>query len=301
MKSSLALLLVTISAPSLAVAQDISGGVTLGFGQHSVDVVDQDLSTATLDGRVDFAFANGMTFGVEAGYIDLGVDGFPVDISGTNVELDVGYKLASGLSFGAYAGQTSINAGIGVDISLKSIGAEVGYATGAWDLGLSLGRTSTSPDLGLDIDNLGLTVKYAAMPNLDIGGTFLRANLSAGGTDLDVDLIGLAAAYDINDQFSLFGGVSRTSQDDLDLDVTTMGLGVGYDLSQMTGMASVVSLELARTDLSVTGGSADLDTVRIGLTLPLGGKGTEAPLNSVADSIFNPRHGAVNAALTGAF
>lgn len=302
MKSSLALLLVTISAPSLAVAQDISGGVTLGFGQHSVDVVDQDLSTATLDGRVDFAFANGMTFGVEAGYIDLGVDGLPIDITGTNVELDVGYKLENGLSFGAYAGQTSIDAGLGIDISLKSIGAEVGYVTGAWDLGLSLGRTSISPDiLPLDIDNLGLTVKYAAMPNLDIGGAFLRANLDMGGAEADVDLIGLAAAYDINDQFSLFAGVSRTSLDEADLDVTSMGLGVGYDLSQMTGMASVVSLELARTDLEMAGSSTDLDTVRIGLTLPLGGKGTEAPLNSVADSIFNPRHGAVNAALTGAF
>ncbi len=302
MKSSLALLLVTISAPSLAVAQDMSGGVTLGFGQHSVDEIDQDLSTATLDGRVDFAFANGMTFGVEAGYIDLGIDGAPMDISGTNVELDLGYKLENGLSFGAYAGQTTIDAGIGVDLSLKSIGAEIGYATGGWDLGLSLGRTSTSPDLGVDIDNLGLTVKYAAMPNLDIGGAFLRATLDVGGTDADVDMLGLAAAYDINEQFSLFGGVSRTSQDDLDLDVTTMGLGVGYDLSQMTGMASVVSLELARTELEVSGlGSTDLDTVRIGLTLPLGGKGTEAPLNSVADSIFNPRHGAVNAALTGAF
>lgn len=153
----------------------------------------------------------------------------------------------------------------------------------------------------MDIDNVALTAKYAAMPNLDIGGAFLRATLDVGGTDIDVDMIGLAAAYDINEQFSLFGGVSRTSQDDLDLDVTTMGLGVGYDLSQMTGMASVVSLELARTDLSAMGGSTDLDTVRIGLTLPLGGKGTEAPLNSVADSIFNPRRGAVNAALTGAF
>ncbi|WP_374642039.1 porin [Tabrizicola sp.] len=302
MKSSLALLLVTISAPSLAVAQDMSGGVTLGFGQHSVDEIDQDLSTASLDGRVDFAFANGMTFGVSAGYLDLGIDDTPIDMNANFVQLNLGYRLSNGLSFGAYAEQLNGSiSGSPIDIALKSIGAEVGYATGDWDLGLSLGRTSTSPDMGVDIDNLGLTVKYAAMPNLDIGGAFLRANLSSGPMDADIDMIGLAAAWDINDQFSLFGGVSRTSQDEMDLDVTTMGLGVGYDLSQMTGMASVVSLELARTDLEMGPGSADLDTVRIGLTLPLGGKGTEAPLNSVADSIFNPRHGAVNAALTGAF
>ncbi|MDX5401612.1 MAG: porin [Rhodobacterales bacterium] len=302
MKRSLAVLLATISAPSLAAAQDLSGGVTLGFGQHDVSEIGQDLSTSSLDGRVDFAFANGMTFGVSAGYLDLGIDGTPMDVNADFIALNVGYKLSNGLSFGAYAERLNGSVtGLPIDLSLKSIGAEMGYATGNLELGMHLGRTSTSPDLPIDIDNVGLTAKYAAMPNLDIAGAFLRANLSMGGMDADIDMIGLAAAYDINDQFSLFGGVSRTSQDDLDLDVTTMGLGVGYDLAQMTGMASVVSLELARTDLSMGPGSTDLDTLRLGLTFPLGGKGTEAPLNSVADSIFNPRHGAVNAALTGAF
>jgi hypothetical protein len=33
----------------------------------------------------------------------------------------------------------------------------------------------------------------------------------------------------------------------------------------------------------------------------LGGKGKAVPLNSVADSILNPRHGALNSALTSAF
>ena len=177
----------------------------------------------------------------------------------------------------------------------------MGYSTGDLELGMHLGRSSTSPDIGIDIDDFGLSAKYAAMPNLDIAGAFQRATLSLGPDDADIDLIGLAAAYDINDQFSLFAGVSRTSVDLADLDVTTMGLGVGYDLSEMAGVASTVSLELARTDLSSGGPDGDIDTVRLGLTFPIGGKGTEAPLNSVADSIFNPRRGAVNAALTGAF
>jgi hypothetical protein len=303
MKSALALCLLTISAPALAVAQDMSGAFTLGFGDHEISDIDQGLSTATLDGRVNLTFANGMTFGVNAGYLDLGIDGAPVDITATFVGLDLGYKMTSGLSFGVYAEQLTADAGLVIDLSLKSIGAKVGYETGSLDLGAYLGRTSVSPDIaGIEADTFGLSAKYAAMPNLTLGGTFQRATLSVGGgaDEADVDLLGIAGAYDINEQFSMFGGISRTSIDEADADITTMGLGLGYNLD-LGGFASTVSLELARTDLSVFGGGTDLDTVRLGLTLPLGGAGTEAPLNSVADSIFNPRHGAVNAALTGAF
>lgn len=305
MKRSLALVLLTVSAPSLATAQELSGGVTLGFGDHSLSDFDQDLSTASLDGRVDLAFDNGMTFGVSAGYIDVGIDGQPIGLDATFVGLEVGYKMSNGLSFGAYAEQLNAQVSIlPIDLALKSIGAKVGYTTGNLELGMNLGRTSTSPDIGflggIDIDNFGLSAKYRPMDNLAIAGAFQRATLDNGMMEADIDLIGLAATYDINEQFSLFGGVSRTSQDDLDLDVTTMGLGVGYNMD-LGGVASTLSLELARTDLSAMGDSTDLDTVRLGWTVPLGGKGTEAPLNSVADSIFNPRHGAVNTALTGAF
>lgn len=302
MKRALSLCLLTISAPALALAQDTSGAITLGFGEHEVSDIDQGLSTASLDGRVNMTFASGMTFGVNAGYLDLGIDGAPIDIDATFVGLDVGYKMASGLSVGAYAEQLTADAGLGIDLSLKSIGAKAGYETGNLDFGAFLGRTTVSPDItGLEADTLGLSAKYAAMEKLTLGGSFQRASLSADGSEeIDVDLIGLAGAYDITEQFSLFGGASRTTIDEADLDITTMGLGVGYDLN-LGGMWSMVSLELARTDLSAFGGGTDLDTVRLGFTLPLGGAGTEAPLNSVADSIFNPRHGAVNAALTGAF
>lgn len=304
MKRSLALVLLTVSAPSLATAQELSGGVTLGFGDHSLSDFNQDLSTATLDGRMNLAFANGVTFGVSAGYIDVGLDGLPIGLDATFVGLEVGYQMSNGLSFGAYAEQLNAQVSfLPIDLSLKSIGAKVGYTTGDLDFGMNIGRTSTSPDIGIfdiDIDNFGLSAKYRPMENLAIAGAFQRATLSFGPMDADIDLIGLAAAYGINDQFSVFGGVSRTSQDDLDLDVTTMGLGVGYNMD-LGGVTSTLSLEVARTDLSLMGGSTDLDTVRLGWTIPLGGKGTEAPLNSVADSIFNPRHGAVNTALTGAF
>lgn len=306
MKNTISVLLLAMAAPSLATAQEISGGVTLGFGDHDIDELSQGLRTTTLDGRVKMVFDNNIIFGVQAGYIDVGIDNVPIDLKGDFIGLDLGYRFSNGMSLGAYVEDLTLRVDLlPIDISLRSVGLSGGFSMEGLEFGAFIGETTTSPDIGLlldaDIRNFGLSVKYAAMPNLNIGAAFLRATIDTSGTDVDIDLFGLAAAYDITEQFSVFGGVSRTTLDLADLDVTTMGLGVGYDLTAMAGFASKVSLELARTDLSQGGGSADLDTIRLGLTFPLGGAGTEAPLNSVADSIFNPRRGALNAALTGAF
>lgn len=169
------------------------------------------------------------------------------------------------------------------------------------DLGAFAGRTTTSPDIGIDITNTGVTAKYTAVPQLTFGGAYVNANLEIGGTDVEISFTGIAATYAVTDAVMAFGGFSRTSIDLASVDIDTMGLGVGYDLSQMAGFATTVSLEVARTTLSSGGFDSDLDTVRLGLTFPLGRKGAALPMNSVADSILNPRHGAVNAALTAAF
>ena len=305
MKRALAVYLLTISAPTLAVAQDLSysGALTLGVGFHSVSDIDQDLRTTSLDGRLDFDFGNGFSFGVDAGYLDLDIDEVPVDFNAQFIGLDVAYRFANGMSLGAYTEQLTASADLlPIDISLKSSGITAGYDASGLQLGAFIGQSDTSPELpGTDLQDLGLTAKYAPMEGLKLGAAFLRTTVDTAGPEVDLDFLGLAATYVINDSFTVFGGVSKTSLDLLDADATTMGLGAGY-LLPMGGVTSTLSLELARTDLSAGGiGGGDLDTVRLGLTLPLGGKGSEAPLNSVADSVFNPRHSAINAGLTSAF
>ncbi len=302
MKYSISMLLLAMSAPSLTMAQDISGGVTLGFGSHEDSEFSQDLASASLDGRLNLLFDNGIMFGVSAGYINVGSDDSEDDIQGDFVGLDLGYRFSNGMSLGAYVEELTLGTDASpIDISLRSVGLTGAYESEGLKLGAFLGETTTSPDLGADISNIGLTAKYAVQPKLNIGGAFLRATIDASGEAVDIDMVGIAATYGINDQVSIFGGVSRTTLGQADLDITTMGLGAGYDLTQMAGVASSVSLEVARTEQSSGDESSAFDTVRIGLTFPLGGKSTEAPLNSVADSIFNPRRGALNAALTGAF
>lgn len=307
MKNKLAVIFVAISAPSLATAQDVSvsGAATLGVGFHDVSDVTQDIRTTSLDGRLDLAFGSGFTFGVDAGHIGIKIDDVPFDFSADFIGLRGGYDFSNGMSLGVYHEQLTAGADIlPIDISLKSTGVSVGYAMEGLKFGAFVGQSKTSPSLGPDIDfnDFGLTAKYSAMPGLTLGAAFLRTTIDTPGTDVDLDFLGLAATYAVNEQISVFGGVSKTSLDLVDIDATTMGLGLGYALPEMGGVNSTVSLELARTDLSVFGTDiGNLDTIRLGLTIPLGPKGSDAPLNSVADSVFNPRHSAINAGLTSAF
>lgn len=302
MKYSTIVLGAALCAPTLALAQDISGAITNGFGRHSISGIDQEITTNTLDGRVSLAFENGMTLGVEGGYIELGQSNTDGRITAPFVGIDVGYTMSNGLSFGIYVEElTGQVSGFPLDVSLQSFGAEIGYQTGNLELGLQSGRTSLSPELVENVDTLGLTAKYAVSPALDIGATWLRASLELGPMTADVDLTGLAASYDVTDDLLIFGGISRSTLGDADLEVSTMGLGAGYRLTKLVGVASTLSLEVARTRISMSGSGQDLDTVRLGMTFPLGGKDTEVPLNSVADSVFNPRAGAINSTLTSAF
>jgi hypothetical protein len=307
MKRCIALLLATASAPTLAAAQDFSGDVTLGFGQHVLEEL--DLSTLTLDGRISLAFDNGITLGVKAGYLDLsvqdadlgGVDGGSV-IDGQFVGLDLGYRFDNSLSVGTYFEQMDIGIiSVPVDLSIESVGLTAGYSTETLEFGAFIGQTTTSPDIFMTIvdgasglDNMGITATYAPMQNLTVGAALVRTTLSGAGESLNIDVTGLAAAFDVTEQISLFGGVSRITITEGDIDFTTVGIGGAYDLTDLVGIASSVSLELAQS-------SDEIDTIRFGLTFPLGGKGSEAPLNSVADSVFNPRHGALNAALNSVF
>jgi Gram-negative porin len=302
MKPQFCFVLAVLATPAVAQAQEFSGGLTLSYGMIDSDDSDTDVSATGVDSRMKVAFDNGATIGLKVGKIDIGIDGVPFDLTGEFIGIDGAYRFTNGMSLGAYAEQ--LNLGIDVltdDLSLKSYGLTAGYAMDSLDLGAFVGASSTSPDLGIDVSNYGLTAKYSASPQLTFGGAYLNANLESGGTDVDVGFTGIAATYAVTESVMAFGGFSRSSIDLADIDIDTMGIGVGYDLTQMAGFASTVSLELARTTLSSGSSDSDLDTLRFGVSFPLGQKGTVLPMNSVADSILNPRHGAVNAALTSAF
>lgn len=300
MKRNLMLAIAFSVAPGLAAAQTVTGGLTLSYGELDGGFGTSDIKAKGLDGRAKVDFGNGASFGLQVGKIDMPISGTPVSLEGEFFALDGGYRFDNGVKVGAFVDRLTMGASISpIDITLKTNGVSLGYEGQGFDIEAFIGNTTLSPAiLPVDIENRGITATYTGTPGLEVGATFLRAELSDGGTSENIDFSGLAATYVFKESYIVFGGVS---QSDFFLGGTvldTMGLGVGYDLAAVAGFGATVSLEVAQTEF---GGSTDIDAVRVGLTLPLGKAGPALPMNSVADAILNPRHGAFNAALTSAF
>lgn len=301
MKNTALLALALAVVPALASAEiTVTGGATLTYGKLDGAFGPNDVKEKGLDGRMKLDFGNGLLFGVQVGKIDMPVSGTPISLEGEFIALDAAYKFANGMRVGAYADRLTMGIDLSpIDLTLKTSGLSVGYEGQGFDIEAFMGNTSISPPvLPVDIDNLGIAMSYTGQPGLEAGATWLRAELSSGGVSENIDFKGVAASYVFKDAFIVYGGMSKADFFLGGSDLDTMGLGLGYDLGATTGFSATVSLELARTDF---GTGTDLDAVRLGLTVPFGAKGPALPMNSVADSILNPRHGAFNAALTSAF
>lgn len=301
MKNTALLALALAVVPALASAEiTVTGGATLTYGKLDGAFGPNDIKEKGLDGRMKLDFGNGLLFGVQVGKIDMPVSGTPISLEGEFIALDAAYRFANGMRVGAYADRLTMGIDLSpIDLTLKTSGLSVGYEGQGFDIEAFMGNTSISPPvLPVDIDNLGIAVSYTGQPGLEAGATWLRAELSSGGVSENIDFKGVAASYVFKDAFIVYGGMSKADFFLGGSDLDTMGLGLGYDLGAAAGFSATVSLELARTDF---GTGTDLDAVRLGLTVPFGAKGPALPMNSVADSILNPRHGAFNAALTSAF
>lgn len=290
--------------PGISAAQEVGGAVTLGYGNSDISGVSEDLGTVSVDGRVGVDFGNGFRFGIDQSAITGDIDGVPEDVSVFMLGAYGSYRFANGMSLGGYAEKAELDVdGLATDLSATSFGLMAGYDAGAAYLSGFAGKTTTDPDLpaGADIRDIGVAVKYAAATNFTLGASAMRTRISDSTTDLDVSFMGVAGAYGVAENWSLFGGLSRSSLDLVDADITTFGVGVSYDLSSHIGMGSSVSLELARSTASIAGVDDDLDTVRLGLSIPLGGDSFSVPMNSVADSVMAPRHNAITSTVLSAF
>lgn len=307
MKTSTSLLsaLVLAGLPGMAAAQEFSGAITLGYGMTDLSDVSEDITTTTLDGRFGMDLGNGFRFGADLSVGRGKIDGVPESLTASMIGVYGAYSFDGGFSLGAYVEDAELDIeGAPTDLSATSYGLMAGYDMGQARFGGFLGRTTTDPDLpaGIDVRDFGLTLRYAAAPEFTLGASFVRTEVSDGVTDVDLDFLGVAGAYTIDPTWSLFGGISNASVDLIDADVTTFGLGVSYDLSSKLGAGSSLSLELARSNASVGGGGdGHLNTVRLGLSIPLGSQGFTVPMNSVADSIMNPRHSALSSTVLSVF
>ncbi len=287
-----------------AAAQDFSGVMTLGYGNSSIDGVEEDISNLSLDGRVKGDFGNGFSMGARLSLNRVEIDEVDDSIDVSMIGVTGAYRTPLGLSIGAYAEQADLSTDLlGEDLTLTSYGVMLGYSLVGVDMAAFVGMSETDPELPDDVDimDYGIVAHYRIGERGIFGGSILVTNIDVGGTDLGIGVAGLAGSYAINDDWMVFAGAADASIGDLDVDATTLGIGVAYDLGNATGFNALVSLELARTRFDYGPDDVDDDTVRVGLTIPFGKGGAAAPLNSVADAVLNPTHSAATSAVLGVF
>jgi hypothetical protein len=283
-------------------AQEIAGAATFGLGSYDSSDGFADFSTLSLDGEIDLKFSNGLMFGATAATTRADVDGIAEDASVNTFGLTAGYTFASQWNGGVYFENSEfVLEGFG-SASIDSYGLFAGFSSDLMDLEVFGGVTDgyEVSGAGIDWNDLGLSLSYNMGPDGKFGGHVMRSHLSRGAVELDMVSAGLGGHYAFGQGFMGFAGLTHATVEEFAGDITTVGIGVGYDLSAFTNFAAVASLEVAHTRLDDGTDTYDEDSIRLGVTVPLGGAAT-VPMNSVARSALSPNRTAVTSTLIGAY
>lgn len=287
-------------APAGAFAQDFSGAATLGYAHSSTSNGGGDENAYTLDGAGNFDFANGWDIGLTGAFAHADPDGGAGDVDIIDVGVDLQYRIISGAMFGAYVDYVDLdgNGLLAGSADATSYGFTAGYSGPVFQAVANVGSTDGSiATLGDSSDwmDYGVNLSYTPTEKTKIAGHWQLSDLDTGFNGTNIYSIGVGASHDFGAGFTGFGGVSRVDYNAANVEATSYGLGVGYDLSQISTVPAQVSLELARTNFDFgLGADSDVDTIRLGVTIPIGQRGGGAPLNSLADSIMTPRHNALS-------
>jgi len=286
--------------PSGAVlAQDsIDTVATLGFSSGSFE--GNGYTTASLGLFSDLRLSNGFGLETTLGFSRNNDDFGNVDLSSFGIAPT--FAFGGGYKVGAYFSRTKLDDGID-DISLTNRGVILGYEIASLDIESYYGTADTDPALvGLDIKDMGLKVVYDVSNEVTLGGTLSRTKLKASGVAVDVDGFGIAATYAVNSDVQIFGGLQQISMNDFgfDLSATNVGLGIAYNLPGMSGLNPNISLELVHNKLDDGITSVDGNEVRFGLTIPFG-NASSTPRGSVAANVINSERSSLSPLVLSAF
>jgi hypothetical protein len=300
MKSILISAVVLAAAlPTVVAAQTLDGSATVGYGYSNV-MGGANIHTPSIDGRFDYDTGTGLHYGVDISGFRGTVNGLNGKVSAFTGGLNAGYKFSNGLNVGAYGESASVDVtGLGGDRTAHSIGLTGGYDVETAKISGFIGRTKTNPSLpaGTDVKDYGIAGRVSASDQVTIGGSLVRSTVSNGGASADLDFVGLGGAFKVDPSWTLFGGLTDSNLSSLG-SVTTFGLGASFDLSNAMREGTNVSVEIARSNVTGTG---HMNTLRIGLSVPIGVGSNPVPLNSVADAAMSPRHNAITSAVLSGF
>ncbi|SEM70074.1 hypothetical protein SAMN05216227_1001136 [Pseudorhodobacter antarcticus] len=285
--------------PCALFAQTFDGSVTVGYGLSDISGLGT-LHTPSIDGRFGYDLGNGLKFGADISGVRGSKNGLTGNVSALSAGVFAAYGFGNGVSLGAYGETASVDAtGLTSDVSVHSYGLLGGYDVDQVKVTGFLGKSNTSPNLaaGTDITDLGIAGRFQVSDQVTLGGSFARSTVSNGGASLGLNALGLAGSFRANESWTVFGGLTDASISNV-AGITTFGLGASYDMSGSLRQGSAVSLEFARSNV---GGVGNINTLRIGLSVPLGATSNAVPLNSVAETAMNPRRNTVATGVLSTF
>lgn len=297
--------LLATALPTIASAE-MSGEITLGFGRSDVQDLNTDITSTTLGFSSDLSLGSNVTAGIDLNFVRASASDFDVDADLRGLGLDLAYGFGNGFSAGVYAQRSELSVNVDDfdlfgDLSTTSLGVTGGYAGNGVVVTAFYGTTDTDPSLpeGWDIRDMGLSARFQPTDQVKLGASLVRSTLDTPGADLTLSSLGLAAGVSLSDRWSLFAGVNRAKLDDFGADVTDVGAGVGYTMPSFPGM---LFAELSRATLGVDGlGDADLDTVQVGISFPLGGSATRIPNGTVAGGVLGQNYSSATQAVRNSF
>jgi hypothetical protein len=295
----LSTLAVAAAFPAMVAAQAFDGTAMVGYAYNDAEG-SQGVHTPNIEGRFGYDAGNGFRFGADLSGMHGSENGVSGDLSLLTGGLYGSYKFANGFNLGMYGENASIDvSGLADDLSARSIGLMGGYDIETTKVSAFMGRSKTSPSLpeGVDIKDYGIAARFNASEQFTFGGSIVRSTVSGYGVSADLDYAGIAGAYRIDPSWTVFGGLTDTKLESSG-SITSFGLGASYDMSNYMREGSSMSLEVARSKLT---GVGHMNTLRVGLSVPIGGTASSVPLNSVADAAMNPRHNALTSAILSAF
>ncbi|MBR9842437.1 MAG: hypothetical protein GYB25_04710 [Rhodobacteraceae bacterium] len=300
-------------APAAQAEVTFDGVLTFGYSMGELSsggfALDVDTTSLRMDSKLRFSDNFDVEFGL--GTQIYSPDGTNVDLSTLAIDVTPRYHFGNGWSLGAYYENADFdinNAGLlsAIGIELESYGLLVGYGQDAWEVEGFIGSTELDPLGALipyDVLSYGLRGTYAISDRFTMGGHLLATDISSPAlpTDLNAYSAGLSGFYDVNNEWTVFAGVSKAWASEFGVDVDAVGISIGgsYDLTSVMSFPATLSLEYVNTDLSASAGGpsvgADVEEFRFGITIPLGGKANPRPLNSHAYQVMKGGHNIVTA------
>lgn len=304
MKSSFGAAVMLIASAAAAQAQDVSGVFSLGYGENRLANPSIRVNENTIKGRVRAQMGNGLSFGVQAG----GERTYsPATSSGAldreNFGIDAAFTAQNGGTVGAYLESNSFDLDSSNLISTNAVGLMGGYVANGLSLKGFLGSAVVKDEPLVDITAVGVNLSYDMAQNFTLGAAVSQHAINNSTTTNTVNTFGLAAAYNPTAALGLHGGLSSINFDATNARLTEMGFGASYNVNVNGTSPILATIELVNNDFSASTDGYSVDTIRLGVTLPLGRAASKVsvPINSAADKVFQPIRNVIGAAGQAAF